>query len=111
MPDFLGPAITSMYDTMAGSDYGGFVDWVHSLVEGGQISSSDAEDVLARFPNPSPVSAPVWDDEEGTEAYLKDPPDLGPLSDIPLRSWVSECEDELRVGPDRMWSWTSRRTP
>ena len=102
VPDFLAPAITSMYDTTAGSDYGGFVDWIHSLAEGGQISSSDAEDVLTRFPNPSPVSAPVWDDEEGTEAYLKDPPDLGPLADIPLRSWVSECEDDLRVGPDRL---------
>ena len=30
VPDFLAPAITSMYDTTAGSDYGGFVDWIQA---------------------------------------------------------------------------------
>lgn len=102
VPRFLAPAIRSMFDTLAASDYGSFVDWVYSLVVEGQITSSDAEEVIGKFPNPSPISAPIWDDEEGTEAYLKDPPDLGPLSDIPLRRWVSECEENLRLGPDAL---------
>lgn len=76
---------------------------VNGYSQRGEISPSDAEDILEANPNPNPVTAPQWDDEEDVEAYLKDPPDPGPLAEcVPVRNWVSEIEGDLRSGPDVM---------
>ena len=89
----------------------------HTKFAGITAVSRDGGDTFccahAQFePNPQPGStvpvertrtAPVWDDEEEVEAYLKDPPDPGPLADcVPLRNWVTEIEDNLKSGPSTM---------
>jgi hypothetical protein len=103
IPPHLAPVFNSLYQTKGSSDYGAFVDLVNGYSQRGEISSSDAEDILETYPNPNPVTAPLWDDEEGVEAYLKDPPDPGPLAEcVPIRNWVSEIEDDLKSGPDAM---------
>ena len=48
------------------------------------FSEESKEELLRRFPEPVPVNPPHWDvseeEEEHTEAYLRNPPDPGPLS-------------------------------
>ena len=96
LPAHLVQIVNSLYQTIGSSNYGEFVDLINGFSQRDEITPSDAEQILETHPNPNPITAPVWDDEEDVEAYLKDPPDPGPLADcVPLRNWVTEIEDNL----------------
>ena len=103
LPAHLVQIVNSLYQTIGSSNYGEFVDLINGFSQRDEITPSDAEQILETHPNPNPITAPVWDDEEDVEAYLKDPPDPGPLADcVPLRNWVTEIEDNLKSGPSTM---------
>ena len=103
IPDWLKPAIQDRYTSCCGSnDYGGFVDWINELHKGGQIEDTDVDEILEAFFDQTPIPEVEPDDEEGVISYITDPPDPGSMSELPLRRWVRECEDTLRMTDDRL---------
>ena len=77
LPAHLVQVFNSLYQTMGSSNYGNFVDLINGYSQRGEITPSDAEQILETYTNPNPITAPVWDDEEEVEAYLKDPQTQG----------------------------------
>ena len=97
IPPHLAPIFDSLYQTMGANDYGGFVEQVNGFSQRGDITPVQAEEILEMYPNPRPLTAPQWDEEEGTESFLKDPPDVGPLvKNVPIRRWVKDIEEDLK---------------
>ena len=104
IPSHLAPIFDSLYQTMGTNNYGRFVDQVNGFSQRGEITLVQAEEILEMYPNPRPLTAPQWDEEEGTESFLKDPPDVGPLvKNVPIRRWVKDIEEDLK------WSVESLR--
>src|SRR3989449_2162061 len=97
IPDWINDAARSRYVELQWTDYGAFERWVRSIVVAGGVSQTDAEALLARFPNPRPARVPATPEEEGTVAYLSDPPDVGPLAKFTDHGWIDAATaDSLR---------------
>ena len=65
----------------------------------GQFQRMPEAELLSRFPRPSNVTPPHWDfeneDEEFAEAYLRNPPDPGPLSQYSNHGWIDDEQAEV----------------
>lgn len=87
--------IELVHNSVAHSNYDALVENVELL----QISQQAKEELLRRFPKPSNVTPPHWDfeneDEEFAEAYLRNPPDPGPLSQYTNHGWIDDEQAEV----------------
>ena len=87
--------IELVHNSVAHSNYDALVQNVELL----QISQLAKEELLRRFPKPSNVTPPHWDfeneDEEFAEAYLRNPPDPGPLSQYTNHGWIDDEQAEV----------------
>ena len=75
------------YDSMAFSDYSGFVRWLEGFCE---RSEKDFSDWIERYPDPGIQVIPselIEDEEEGELWY---PPDTGPLADYEDHGWMDD---------------------
>ena len=75
------------YDSMAFSDYSGFVRWLEGFCE---RSEKDFSDWVERYPDPGIQVIPselIEDEEEGELWY---PPDTGPLADYEDHGWMDD---------------------
>jgi hypothetical protein len=98
LDSFLSLVETS-YNVFGWSSY----DHVLEQINGLPISDEGKEDLIRRFP-PRGCAAPAeWDedeeDEDFAEAYLKNPPDPGPLSQFADHGWIQDELDEYRDDP------------
>ena len=85
------------YNSLRFSNYDQFM----AQIMGYPFSEESKEELLRRFPEPVPVNPPHWDvsdeEEEHTEAYLRNPPDPGPLSQYQNHGWIDDATaDTLR---------------
>ena len=87
---FLREGIRAQYALLQWSDYPRFRDWIRDAVGSGLISPDDAEQLLVDFPDPRPVRPPSWEEDDGAEAKLRDPPDVGPLARLKPWGWITD---------------------
>lgn len=103
VPDWLQEAIASKYEEQGYRDYEGFVNWLRRVAADGTVSKDELENLQRQFCNPRPRQPPDWQEEEGVEAYLRNPPDSGPLAGISDRGWIDdETADRYRYPIPRM---------
>ena len=76
--------VNGTYQMLAYADYPAFVSTMEEMRDNGAIVQEDLDELLDRFPDPRPSAAPAWEEDEGTEIYLRNPPDLDPLATLPL---------------------------
>lgn len=89
--DYLMTIINSTYQMLAHGNYQQFVETLEKMRDGGMITQDALDDLLPRFPDPRPSAAPAWEQDEGAEIYLRNPPDLEPLATLPFRrGWMDE---------------------
>jgi hypothetical protein len=85
--------VNGTYQMLAYADYPAFVSTMEGMRDNGAIVQEDLDELLDRFPDPRPSAAPAWEEDEGTEIYLRNPPDLDPLATLPLSGgWLDEEE-------------------
>ena len=92
---FLG-LLETQYEAYGYSDYKKVVDAIDML----PISDDCKVELRGRFP-PREVAAPAsWEDgddeEDFSEAYLKNPPDPGPLANFSDHGWIDDSIDDYR---------------
>ena len=98
IPAWINEAAASRYAELQWSDYPAFVRWVRSIAESGMVPQMDANELLARFPNPRPARLQETPEEEETVAYLTNPQDTGPLAKFPNHGWIDDTTaNELRL--------------
>ena len=73
---------------------------INGFRDSGAINNEQLEEIKSIFQEVETARGPDWSDDE--VSYLKDPPDRGPLTQIPVKNWVSECIDDLRFSPNRL---------
>ena len=100
---FLREGILAKYALLQWSDYPGFRDWIQDAVGRGSLSPEDAEQLLLDLPDPRPVRPLSWEEDDGAEAKLRDPPDAGPLARLKPWGWITEERAKsLRLDSDRL---------
>lgn len=98
IPSHLWLAARSLYNELQWKNYPGFRAWVLSIATDKSISEKDANEILSRFPDPRPSRPRGWEQEDGVEAYLRDPPDSEPLANVEYRGWITpDVADTLRL--------------
>lgn len=93
------------YDKWAQRDYAKFEDIVRKAAASGTIGEAEVDEVLLDFPNPTPKRQLDWEEDDGAEAKLRNPPDVGPLARIKFRGWITdELAAELRMDGPKLQS-------
>jgi hypothetical protein len=100
---FLREGIRAKYALLQWSDYPAFRDWIKGAENRGSITPEDVEQLLVVFPDPRPIRPPSWEEDDGAEAKLRDPPDAGPLARLKPWGWITdERAKSLRIDADRL---------
>ena len=99
LPTWLKKSIKNLYEINK-SNYADFLNPMNAFKKSGVINDEQLEEIKLRFPEVEIARGPDWSDDE--ESYLKDPPDHGPLTQIPVKNWVSECIKDLRFSPEKL---------
>jgi len=99
LDSWLKNTIKTMYEANK-SNYSKFLEIIDGFEKSGAINKSQREEIATIFHEVQPARAPDWGDDE--ESYLKDPPDLGPLTQISVKKWVQDCAGELRFSSSKL---------
>ena len=91
--------IKTMYEANK-SNYSNFLESMNGFEKSGVIDKKQLDEIVSIFHEIQTPRGPDWSDDE--ESYLKDPPDLGPLTQISVKKWVAECANELRFGSKKL---------
>jgi hypothetical protein len=100
---WLADAVRARYDQLCWTDYPGFVDWLDTVQKSGAITPQELTDLSIAYRDPQPNRPAERPEEEGAIAYLRDPPDPGPLANFRYHGWVTdELANQYRLGDDEL---------
>ncbi|MDB2540184.1 Z1 domain-containing protein [Candidatus Poseidoniales archaeon] len=84
------------------SEYPEFLEMLTGMKNNGLITPKQYEEILSHFPEIQPQIVDDWQEDEDQESYMKNPPDLEPLANEPIRKWVNDCKEELRLSKNNL---------